>query len=80
MGFVDLHDPFDLGEEPVEEAEGAPRDSDDDRDGLGIGEVLGVEGEAEFAPMAFGQGRQNIEAARSEEPPFLLITSVWLYR
>jgi hypothetical protein len=51
--FVDLHDAFDLGEESVDEPEVASGDTGDGPDGLGVGEVVGVEGEAESAPVAF---------------------------
>lgn len=51
--LVDLHDPLHLGEQPVDEAEVAAGDPGDRGDGLGVGEVFGVEVLAEGAPPAF---------------------------
>jgi len=42
----------DLGEEAFEEAKVAARDAFDRGDGLGVGEVVGVEGSAEAFPVA----------------------------
>ncbi|GAB2518817.1 hypothetical protein GCM10027064_15640 [Microbacterium petrolearium] len=50
--FVDLQDPLDLGEEAFEEPEVAAGDPCDGCDGLGVGEVVGVEGLAEGSPVS----------------------------
>src|SRR5699024_1108977 len=50
--FVDLQDALDLWEEAFEQPEVAAGDPRDGGDGLGIGEVLGVEGLAEGAPVS----------------------------
>lgn len=65
--LFDLHDPLHLGEQPVDEAEVAAGDPGDRGDGLGVGEVFGVEVLAEGASPAFededqfflGQGRYS---------------------
>ena len=65
--LVDLQDASDLGEEALEEAEVASGDAFDRGDGLGVGEVFGVEVLAEGASPAFededqfflGQGRYS---------------------
>src|SRR5690625_5494627 len=59
--LVDLQDASDLGEEAFEEAEVASGDAFDRGDGLGVGEVFGVESAAEALPVA-GQDEQQILA------------------
>jgi hypothetical protein len=49
---VDPQDPFDLGEQAVDEAEVAAGDAADGGDGLGVGEVGEVQGQAEAFPVA----------------------------
>lgn len=63
--LVDLHDPAHLGEEPVDEAEVAAGNSRDRRDGLRVGEVVGVEGLPELSPVAFKDELQFILSERS---------------
>src|SRR5699024_12040885 len=63
--LVDLQDASDLGEEAFEEAEVASGDAFDRGDGLGVGEVFGVESAAEALPVA-GQGEQRSEGHPSE--------------
>ncbi len=48
---VDLQDAFDLDEQAVNESEVAVGDAADRGDGLGVGEVGQVQGEAELAPV-----------------------------
>ncbi len=48
---VDLHDAGDLGEQAVDEPEVPAGDAADGDDGLGVGEVGQVQGEAELGPV-----------------------------
>jgi hypothetical protein len=48
---VDAQDAFDLDEQPVKEPEVAAGDAGDGGDGLAVGEVSVVQGEAEVAPV-----------------------------
>jgi hypothetical protein len=48
--LVDVADALDLGEEALDEAEVAVGDAGDSGDRFGVGEVVGVGGEAEFVP------------------------------
>lgn len=63
--LVELHDAFDLHEQAVEEPEVASGDAGDGGDGLGVGEVAGVEGEAEPAPVAV---EDEVELVVAEGP------------
>ena len=58
--FVDLQDPLDLGEEAFEEPEVAAGDPCDGCDGLGVGEVVGVEGLAEGSPVSLEDEQQFV--------------------
>jgi hypothetical protein len=49
---VDFHDAVDLGEQSVYGTEVAAGDASDGGDGLGVGEVIEVEGESEASPVA----------------------------
>ncbi len=49
--MVDFEYAVDLGEEAFEESEVAAGDAFDGGDGLGVGEVVGVEGAAEVFPV-----------------------------
>lgn len=60
--IVDLHDAFDLDEQAVDEAEVAAGDAADGGDGLGVGEVGEVQGEAEAFPVAGEDEREFIIA------------------
>ncbi len=51
---------MDLGEEAFEEAEVAAGDAFDGRDGLSVGEVVGVEGFAEACPVAVEDEEQLV--------------------
>ena len=62
LQLVDLQDAFDLGEESLEEAEVAAGDAADRGDGLGVGEVVGVERLAEGAPVALEDEEQLVGA------------------
>ncbi|MET3923333.1 hypothetical protein ABIB26_004294 [Arthrobacter sp. UYEF20] len=48
--LVDVADARDLGEEALDEPEVAVGDAGDGGDGFGVGEVVGVDGQAEFLP------------------------------
>ena len=61
--LVDLQDASDLGEEAFEEAEVASGDAFDRGDGLGVGEVFGVESAAEALPVA-GQDEQQLRCTK----------------
>ena len=63
--LVDLHAPAHLSEEPVDEAEVAAGNSRDRRDGLRVGEVVGVEGLPELSSVAFEDELQFILSERS---------------
>ncbi|MEV0296430.1 hypothetical protein [Nocardia sp. NPDC050710] len=63
--FVDSHDALDLGEESLQEAEVAAGDTGDGGDGLGVGEVVGVEFEAEFVPVP---GQHECEFLACQRP------------
>lgn len=58
------HDPFDLGEESVDEAEVASGDAGDGGDGLGIGEVFGVQGLAEPFPAPIEDEQELVATNR----------------
>ena len=49
---VDLHDAVDLDEQPLDEPEVSAGDAGDRGYGLGVGEVVWVEGEAEAVPVS----------------------------
>lgn len=51
MEFVDFHDAMDLREESLQEAEIAAGDASYRGGGLSVGEVVGIEFEAEFVPV-----------------------------
>ncbi len=56
--FVDLHNPLDLREQPVEEGEIAAGDPGDCRDRLYIGEICVVEIDTKRAPMPGQKGSE----------------------
>lgn len=60
--FVDLQDALDLGEESFQESEVTSGDPGDGGDGLGVGEVLWVEGLGEGAPMPLQDEEQFLFA------------------
>lgn len=51
MELVDSQDAVDLGEQSLQEAEAIAGDAGDGRDGLGVGEVVGIEFGSELAPV-----------------------------
>ncbi|MFF5035409.1 hypothetical protein [Nocardia salmonicida] len=51
MEFVDLQNAVDLSEQSLQETEIAAGYAGDRSHGLGVGEVVGVEFEAEFVPV-----------------------------
>lgn len=63
--LVDLQDAFDLWEEAFEEAEVPAGDAGDRCDGLGVGEVVGVECLAERAPVPLQDEEQFVVAQRT---------------
>lgn len=62
---VDLHDSFDLDEQAVDESEVAAGDAADGGDGLGVGEVGEVQGEAELVPVT---AQDECELVVAERP------------
>lgn len=69
---VDFHDAFDLREKSADEAEISCCQARDGGDGLGVGEVVGVEVEPEGAPMSgqdegeFGVGQWPVVVSESD--------------
>lgn len=60
--LVDLQDALDLREEPLQQSEVPAGDAGDGSDGLRVGEVLGVEGLAQGAPVALEDEQQLVRA------------------
>ncbi|GAA1116471.1 hypothetical protein GCM10009582_12150 [Arthrobacter flavus] len=58
--FIGFHDPFSLGEEPIDEEEVASDNPGNGGDGLGIGEIFRVPGLTEFVPSALQNEMQFI--------------------
>jgi len=57
---VDLHNAPDLGEQSLDESEVAAGDTGDGRDGLGVGEVVGGQGEAQLGPVVLQDEEQFV--------------------
>ena len=64
LQVVDLHDAFDLGEQSVDEPKVASGDAGDGGDGLGVGEVVDVQVQAESAPLPLEDEGEFFEAER----------------
>ena len=65
---VDLHDAPGLGEQSLDEAEVAAGDAGDGRDGFGVGEVVGGQGEVQLGPVVL----QDKEQFGGRERPVLV--------
>lgn len=59
---VDFHDAVDLDEQSLDEPEVPAGDACDRGDGLGVGEVVGVEGESESVPVSVEDESQFVAA------------------
>ena len=57
---VDLHDALDLREQALHEAEVAAGDAGDGREGFGVGEVVGGQGEAQLGPVVLQDEEQFV--------------------
>ena len=57
---VDLHDALDLSEQTLHEAEVAAGDAGDGREGFGVGEVIGGQGEAQLGPVVLQDEEQFV--------------------
>lgn len=55
---VDLQDALDLSGQPLDEAEVAAGDAGDGRDGFGVGEVIGGQGQAQLGAMVLQDEEQ----------------------
>lgn len=66
--LVDLHDPLDLGEQPMQEAEIAAGDAGDRGDGLRVRKISVVQTDAQRAPMT----RQNEGQLVAGERPVMM--------